>query len=258
MKNRRLLSIIIAVVLILSLSSCGKSSAAQSVDNKILKIGVVNLESGEMIEDAELAYSKLKDKEKKDVEYYQTLTDARARYDKLCDDEKERIKEENELAKEEEIAKKQQQEEIESTKNEIEQLLQENDIENAKKKIEELPESESTQKGQYNGQIKSMCFAEVELPRLDYVVSEKPEKHVDGIMQECWYHDYYYGIKEDAYSAFKDYCDYLNKHYKKTDSRELGELTQYSFEVHDSEVTILYTGDLENGYYIITIYVRDE
>ena len=61
--------------LLLTLCSC-KSKEAQNVDDMILAIGEVSLESKSSITDAEKAYNALTDKDKESVEYYSLLTEA--------------------------------------------------------------------------------------------------------------------------------------------------------------------------------------
>lgn len=80
----------LALVLALALTACGKSEAAQKVDDLINAIGEVTLDSGSAISDAEKALSALDDKDQKQVEGAGKLTDARAAYDELVRQEEER------------------------------------------------------------------------------------------------------------------------------------------------------------------------
>ena len=53
---KRMIAICLCSILLLSLCACGKSKEAQAVDDLILAIGEVSLESENAIENAESAY----------------------------------------------------------------------------------------------------------------------------------------------------------------------------------------------------------
>lgn len=80
---KKLIALLLTLVLCLSLCACGKSEAAQAVDDKILTIGEVTLESQELIEAIENEYANLSDKEKSSIENIQILNDARTALDEL-------------------------------------------------------------------------------------------------------------------------------------------------------------------------------
>ena len=73
---KKVLCIAFSVMMILVLSACGKSEEAAQVDDLILSIGEVGLESDEAIIAAEDAYNALLDKDKADVEHYPELKEA--------------------------------------------------------------------------------------------------------------------------------------------------------------------------------------
>ena len=75
---KKALSLLLALILCLSLCACGKSEAAQAVDEMILAIGDVSVDSKEAIFAAESAYLALDEKDKGAVEHYTVLTDAKA------------------------------------------------------------------------------------------------------------------------------------------------------------------------------------
>lgn len=80
---KRLLSLTLAWVMILSLSACGKSEAAQSVDDQITAIGEVTLDSESQIAEAEDALAGLTEEDRKQVEGAGELTNARTAYEAL-------------------------------------------------------------------------------------------------------------------------------------------------------------------------------
>ena len=83
MKKR--MALLLAVVMCVSLCSCGKSEAATNCEELILKIGSVTFDSGEEIEAAEAAYEALSDKEKAQIaSVADTLFDSREEYDEIC------------------------------------------------------------------------------------------------------------------------------------------------------------------------------
>ena len=80
--------IIIVLGMALLLTGCGKSKEAQAVDDQIVAIGEVSLESEELIVVAENAYSALSSDDKDSVEGYGKLKAAREEYDKLVEEQK--------------------------------------------------------------------------------------------------------------------------------------------------------------------------
>lgn len=80
---KRLLVLLLSFVLMISLYSCGKSDAAQAVDEMISSIGIVNENSKDAIEEAEAAWEKLSDSEKKSLENFPQLEEAKATYNEL-------------------------------------------------------------------------------------------------------------------------------------------------------------------------------
>ena len=73
---KRMIAICLCSILLLSLCACGKSKEAQAVDDLILAIGEVSLESENAIENAESAYLALDEKDKKTVENIEILQKA--------------------------------------------------------------------------------------------------------------------------------------------------------------------------------------
>ncbi len=80
---KQLLSLTLVWVMILSLSACGKSEAAQSVDDQITAIGEVTLDSESRIAEAEDALAGLTEEDRKQVEGAGELTYARTAYEAL-------------------------------------------------------------------------------------------------------------------------------------------------------------------------------
>ena len=81
--------LLLSVLLVLSLCSC-QSKEAQAVDDLILAIGEVSLESEEAIIEAETAYQSLTEKDQEKVENYVALNDAREEYDRLAEEERKK------------------------------------------------------------------------------------------------------------------------------------------------------------------------
>lgn len=84
---KKVISIVLALLMVLSLSACGKSEDVVIVEGFINDIGTVTLDSGDAIEKALHAYSMLSDKEKSKVENYNLLIDADYAYSKLLEEQ---------------------------------------------------------------------------------------------------------------------------------------------------------------------------
>lgn len=80
---KKALSLILVLVLVISLTACGKSEAAQQVDTMISGIGTVTLESEAAIKSAEAAYNALTAEQKEELENYAILVAARSTLDDL-------------------------------------------------------------------------------------------------------------------------------------------------------------------------------
>ena len=80
---KKIIAILLAVILLLSLCACGKSKEAQAVDDLIMAIGEVSLDSAEEIESAENAYNALSEKDRENVENYAILETSRETLDNL-------------------------------------------------------------------------------------------------------------------------------------------------------------------------------
>lgn len=74
---RKVLSLLLALIMCLSLCACGKSEAVKNVEVLIAAIGEVTLDSEAAIVAAETAYNALTDEEKAKVENIAMLTEAR-------------------------------------------------------------------------------------------------------------------------------------------------------------------------------------
>lgn len=83
MKMKKVITLVLCAVMLLTLCACGKSKEAQNVDNLILAIGEVSIDSAEKIAVAEEAYDALSDKDKSKVENYSILNDAEASLRKM-------------------------------------------------------------------------------------------------------------------------------------------------------------------------------
>lgn len=76
-------SIILSLAIVLSLAACGKSEAAKQVDEMILGIGTVTLQSEAGVKTAEAAYDALTQEQKDELDNYAVLAAARASLDSL-------------------------------------------------------------------------------------------------------------------------------------------------------------------------------
>ena len=66
--KKRLAALVMALVLALALTACGKSEAAKAVDDMINSIGEVTVDSGSAITAAEEAFAALTEEDQKDVD----------------------------------------------------------------------------------------------------------------------------------------------------------------------------------------------
>lgn len=83
---KKIISLVLALVMCLSLCACGKSQAVKDVEEAINAIGEVSLDSEEAILKAERMYDYLTDSEKSNVENKGVLVEARYAYDRLYTD----------------------------------------------------------------------------------------------------------------------------------------------------------------------------
>ena len=80
---KKAISLLLALLLCLSLTACGKSEAVKNVEAMIDALGEITLESIDAIRSAEDAYNALTENERKKVDNYATLTEARDAYYEL-------------------------------------------------------------------------------------------------------------------------------------------------------------------------------
>ncbi len=84
---KRVWILTLALVMAWSLSACGKSEAAQGVDDQIAAIGEVTLDSESKIAEAEEALAGLAEEDQEQVEGAEDLAKARTAYDALVVEE---------------------------------------------------------------------------------------------------------------------------------------------------------------------------
>lgn len=91
------IALLFVAVMCLSLVACGgQSEAAKALDEKILTLGEITIESKELLEEIEAEYASLTDKEKKSIENIQVLNDAREKLDTIqaeIDAERQKVQE---------------------------------------------------------------------------------------------------------------------------------------------------------------------
>lgn len=80
---KRVVSLALVLILALSLVGCGKTEAAQKVDDMIADLGEITLNKGTVIEEAQAAVDALEPKEKKSLDNLDVLEEAKATYEGL-------------------------------------------------------------------------------------------------------------------------------------------------------------------------------
>ena len=73
---KKIISLAMCLILLLSLCACGKSEEAKAVEEKIASIGEVTLEKTDTIKEVNSAYNALDSKDKEQVENTNVLRDA--------------------------------------------------------------------------------------------------------------------------------------------------------------------------------------
>lgn len=96
-RMKRTIALILAFIMIISLSACGKSKAATAADELIASIGTVTLNSESAIIDAEEAVANLSSDDLGELENLELLKSSRAEFDKLYEEEQKRLEEERTL-----------------------------------------------------------------------------------------------------------------------------------------------------------------
>lgn len=94
---KRIVALVLAFAVLLSLSACGKSKAAKAADELIISIGTVTLDSETAIIKAEEAVAALSSDETEDLENLELLKSSRAEFDELKAAELQRLEEERVL-----------------------------------------------------------------------------------------------------------------------------------------------------------------
>lgn len=94
---KKLVALLLVAVMCFSLGACGgQSEAAKALDEKILTLGEITIDSKELLEEIEAEYASLTDKEKKSIVNIQVLKDSRQKYDAIqaeIDAEMQRVQE---------------------------------------------------------------------------------------------------------------------------------------------------------------------
>ncbi len=235
--KKKILVIALTLGMMLTLNACGKSDAAQAVDDKIQSIGTVSLESGDLITEIENDYMKLSDKEKKQLEYYKSYEMAKEQYEKLASEQKA-----------EEEAK---EEANNNAVSEIESLISENKSTEAKNKIEQIEDADV--KSEMQNKLKAKCYSDIDLIKFNEVVSVKSDSSKEDTDEgDRRFSYYYYSIWGDIQTAFNDYNLYLNQNCEKTESQDMM-ATSYHYKLDDKEITIMLFDSAVGGDYMLQI-----
>ncbi len=209
---RKIVALVLCAVMLLSLCACGKSKKVQNVDDLILAIGEVSLDSADKIETAETAYAELSEKDKETVENYSILLDARKTYD---------------IKKEEA-----RQEAVQKILESINDTILDAEMERAEEMCYDLlknealcltdEEKEDVDKNLYV--ISQMCFAGSYIVMPDYISNvpyikvsgdDSIEELLDG---KSMYVSYVFETETELLTAYKRYKEYLDSKFERIDS----------------------------------------
>lgn len=230
---------IICILLLFLLTACGKSENVQAVDDKIQAIGTVTLDSENAIIDAEEGYTALTDKEKKQVEYYQTLKEARNKYDSLASEKEEQEEKEAEEKKE--------------IKDDIEDLIDDNSIKKAREEIDKIDDKYSDLKKELEEEIADKCYAGFNLVKFGEIATVQPEKSKEEQDEGDYVANYYYFKNmSDMKTSFDDYNAYLNKETTKIGSDSFF-MTTYKYELDGKEISYFMFDSSVDGYYLMQV-----
>ena len=212
----KVISLLLALVICLTLCACGKSEAAELVDSMILSIGTVTLNSEDALLSAEKAYDQLSEKDKDKVENLAVLLEARIAFDKLIDDAMDAAS----LVDEQLFA--------------IEEQITQLDIFGALDALDTitpvLVSQEYTIDNLYS-QIDSLCFPGTHFLTPDAVLNLQPDgKYLSNGKGTVITHDvtelssnstdiftyhFYCFFEENGYEVASAYRDYMKEHYSR-------------------------------------------
>ena len=189
---KKIISLAMCLILLLSLCACGKSKQAKAVEEQISTIGDVSLEKEAAILSTLENYNQLSDDEKETVENYSILKNAIDTINAL------------------------KQAEIETALEEIETLIKQAEMEQAEASCLELLESGNLSAEQeqmandYLNDIALMCFAGTYIVLPDYITGRDAEKILNGGQA---FVDFYYKREGDFKVAKDYYLSYLNSRF---------------------------------------------
>ena len=212
---KRILCLLLAISLCLTLCSCGKSEAAAIVDSLITEIETVTLDSEEAIKKAEDAYAKLSEKDKNAVENYASLVEARLTYDTLLEET---------LVKADEV-------EVQLTK--IAQKIETLDIRGAISDLSDVEPILSSQEEtitELYQRIDDLCFPGTHILKAEYILDLELQEEQSGVTHyadsagtDVWFTSdqldidrayYCYGFSGDSsYELASDYKNSLLNRY---------------------------------------------
>lgn len=198
----------IGILLCVLLVGCGKSEAAKRVDEKIASIGEISVDSGDAIAEANDAYDKLTEKEKKTLSNYGKLESANSEYKEICesliDDSKQKI---NDL-----------------------------DVVSAYEQLMSLPSEYEEDVDALISEIDKMCYDKTFIVKVEQVVSTAPKTSKKDKGSSGWnIIASEFSSQSSLESAMSDYYKYLSKYYDSSDgdSTTYDSLGAQSYEFKD-------------------------
>lgn len=215
---KKIISLAMCLILLLSLCACGKSKQAKAVEEQISAIGDVSLENEATVLSALENYNQLTDDEKKTVENYSVLESALNTIDTL---NQEKI--ETELETIDTLIFKQL--ELEQAEASCLKLLEN----------EKLSDEQAQRANDYLDDIARICFAGTYIVLPDYITGREAES-MDGttvknvLNGKQAYAEINYKTKGEVSVAADYYLSYLNEHFWQVSSEVLSSwATRYLF-----------------------------
>lgn len=225
---KKLITILLALVMVITLTACGKNAAAQAVDDAIAEITSTDSVS-QAVSTARDLYDALPEKYKNQVENLDLLTSAEALLKEISDFTV--------------VCDTYDVERIIETGNSI--------IESANEIGVHMPELEQIEK--IVAIMPDACYENTQLLKLEAVVSVQPQEIEQPSRQNGYiFHDYYFSSGSALNTALNEYCEYVNQ-FCTLIKQEQG---QAYFETKDGVEVMISGIDFGSSYYL-TVRVGD-